>query len=64
MQKRNLLVLAMLAGVVTFAAPGPIATACPLHNRHAGAVPAAAAEIDMPAEGSIFYLGRFEGFTP
>jgi len=65
MQKRNLLVLGVFAGAVPFAAPGPVATACPFHNSRAASARAAATQVsDVPGDGSLLGLGRSEILAP
>jgi hypothetical protein len=63
MQKRYVLVLAMVAAVALFSAQtGP---ACPYAHAHrAAAQPAAADPVGMPAEGSFFYLAHSDAFAP
>lgn len=65
MQKRYVLVLAIVAGVALFSAQqGP---ACPYeHAEGGGGRPAEVTAVHdgVPAEGSAFYLGRADVFAP
>lgn len=65
MQKRYVLVLAIVAGAALFSAQqGP---ACPYERAEAGgARPAEVAAVNdgVPVEGSAFYPGRAAAFAP